>query len=96
MLSVAIAREVIEHGPTSGVLSRTPKPVPPVVTIQSMSPESHQPSTTVRMLISSSGTMTRCLQTNPFCVSTLWIVGPERSADASAEAVSLTSIHALS
>ena len=50
---------------TSGVLSRTPKPVPPVVTIQSALRSSQQPLTNSWIWVSSSGTMVGDLQSNP-------------------------------
>ena len=70
MISLGI-RGAIEVELTSGVRSRVPKPVPPVVTIQSTSPWSHQASTTVRMRISSSGTICKCVQMYPLCVKRL-------------------------
>ena len=47
----------------------------------------------MRMRISSSGTIRSCVHTYPACVSRLWSTGPERSADASADAVSLTAAY---
>ena len=51
-----IARR-IDGGRTSGVRSRTPKPVPPVVTIQSATPRSAHSRTVARIWVSSSGTI---------------------------------------
>ena len=78
------------HQLTSGVLSLKPNPVPPVVMIQSTSPCSLHPFTISRILDSSSGTMRRCLQSYPLAARQSFIVIPETSAEAFADAVSLT------
>lgn len=75
---------------TSGVLSCTPKPVPPVVTIQSASSFSEQDFTNALILSSLSGTMTGDLQSKPRAFRRECIVGPDLSAAASLDAVSLT------
>lgn len=82
---------------TSGVRSRTPKPVPPVVITTSTVPRSHQVFTVSRIFRSSSGTMTGGSLAIPFSLSISLMVGPDLSAVASCDAVSLTDDdHALS
>lgn len=76
--------------PTSGVLSRRPNPVPPVVTMQSISPREHHPRIAARIALVSSGTIAKAKQIH--CRSwrmsrTVW---PDRSYDGSRDAVSLT------
>ena len=77
---------------TSGVTSRTPNPVPPVVIIQSTSPDA-QYSDVIRAITSfSSGTIQQWVSEilKPSVEDTIFlIVGPDKSADESPAAVSL-------
>lgn len=75
---------------TSGVLSRTPNPVPPVEIIQSTAFSLHQFLTVSLIRCSSSGRITEHTQSCPRCRTISWIVGPDLSAAVSTDAVSLT------
>lgn len=76
---------------TSGVTSRVPNPVPPVVIIQSIFPASVQALIDACIRGISSGTITGARHENPLRASTIsLIVGPDRSDVPSAEALSLT------
>ena len=75
---------------TSGVLSRRPKPVPPVVMIQSTTPSSVHVFTTSCICDSSSGKITCWTHCIWFCFRISRIAGPDLSAEASVDAVSLT------
>jgi hypothetical protein len=77
---------------TSGVTSRTPNPVPPVVITQSNEPDRHHSPTTCVTSSALSATMRQYSSwaCNPCPMTIFLIVGPDLSALASVDAVSLT------